>query len=102
MSTTPIQISHDRLVKLKPIEAHHDQYIEDHQSRYFIYEIDDNQWQNVNPEGETDYDLESIKQEPAQIPVGILSIDNQSDTYSFEGDLTITQEDQKLIFESVK
>lgn len=101
MKVSPIAISHDRLVQLKPIQEHHEHFVNDNQTRYFIYEIDDNRWQDVNPEGETEYNLESIKQEPARLPVGILTIDTNSGTFSYEGDLTITQEDQKLLFQSL-
>jgi hypothetical protein len=102
MRTSPIPISHERLVQLKPIQENHDQFVSDHQTRYFIYEIDDNRWQDVNPDGQTEYDLESIKQEPARLPVGILTVDNQTETFSFEGDLTISKEDQELLFQSLK
>ena len=102
MKTSPIAISHDRLVELKPIDQQHEQFVQDHQQWYFIYEIDDNRWQNVEPDGETDYDLQSIKQERVKLPVGILTVDGQSGTFSFEGDLTITQEDQKLLFQSLQ
>ena len=102
MKTSPIAISHDRLVELKPIEQQHGQFVNDQQQRYFIYEIDDNRWQNVEPDGETDYDLQSIKQERVELPVGILTVDKQNEVFSFEGDLTITQEDQKLIFQSLQ
>lgn len=102
MKTSPITISHGRLVELKPIEQQHDQLVNDRQQRHFIYEIDDNRWQNVNPDGETEYDLQSIKQERAELPVGILTVDEKKEVFSFEGDLTITQEDQKLLFQSLK
>ena len=102
MKISPTPISHDRLIQVKQIEQNHDQFIDDKKTRYFIYEIDDNRWQDVNPLGETEYDLQSIKQEPAQIPVGILTVDQETDTFSFEGDLTITQEDLDLIFQSTK
>ncbi len=102
MKTTPINISHDRLVELKPIEQQHKQFVNDHQHRYFIYEIDDNRWQNVTPEGETEYDLQSDKQERIKLPVGILTVDEQKGSFSFEGDLTISKEDQNLIFQSLK
>lgn len=101
MKTSPIAISHERLVELKPIEQQHEQFLSDHQTRYFIYEIDDNRWQNVEPDGETDYDLQSIKQERVELPVGILTIDEQKGSFSFEGDLTISKDDQKLIFQSL-
>jgi len=102
MEIAPVQISHDRLVQLKPIRENHDQFVNDHQQRYFIYEMDDNRWQNVNPDGETDYGLESIKQERALLPVGILTIDTETRSFSFAGDLTITQEDQALLFQSLQ
>ncbi|MVN20837.1 hypothetical protein [Mucilaginibacter arboris] len=102
MRTSPVPISHDRLIQLKPIEQNHDQYVDDHLTRYFIYEIDDNRWQDVTPEGETEYELQSIKQEPASLPVGILTIDNENETFSLEGDLTISKEDQTLLFEATK
>lgn len=102
MKSSPVQISHDRLVELRPIEQERNQYVDDHQSRYFIYEIDDNRWQDVNPEGETNYDLQSIKQEPARLPVGILTIDNKNGSFSFEGDQTVSEDDQKVLFQSVK
>jgi hypothetical protein len=102
MRISPLAISHDRLVQLKPIKENHNQFMNDHQTRYFIYEIDDNRWQDVNPEGETEYDLESIKQEPARLPVGILTVDTESNSFSFEGDLTISKEDQELLFQSLK
>lgn len=98
MESSPIQISRDRLVRLKKIEENQQQAVNNHQTRYFIYEIDDNRWQNANPNGETDYDLQSIKQEPALLPIGIILVDKNSNTFSFEGDLTTTQEDQKIIF----
>lgn len=101
MKSSPITISHDRLVELKPIEQQHEQFVNDHQHRYFIYEIDDNRWQNANPNGETEYDLASIKQEPALLPIGIILVDKNSNTFSFEGDLTVTQEDQNVIFKSL-
>jgi hypothetical protein len=102
MRISPLPISHDRLVQLKPIQENHNQFVNDHQTRYFIYEIDDNRWQNVTPEGETEYDLESIKQEPARLPVGILTVDTETNSFSFEGDLTISKEDQELLFQSLK
>ena len=102
MKISPIQISHDRLVQLKPIEQNQDKLAQNHQTRYFIYEIDYNNWQNVNPEGETEYDLQSIKQEPARLPVGILTIDIEKNSFSFEGDLTISKEDQEMLFEATK
>lgn len=102
MKTSPIAISHERLVELKPIEQHHQQFVNDRQTRYFIYEIDDNTWQNVNPDGETDYELQSIKQEPARLPIGILTVDPENTNYSFEGDLTVDKNDQDLIFQSTK
>ncbi|MGI4022477.1 MAG: hypothetical protein ACRYFA_13305 [Janthinobacterium lividum] len=102
MNISPVSISHDRLMQLKLIQENHNQVVNDHQSRYFIYEIDDNRWQNVNPEGESEYDLESIKQEPARLPVGILTTDKEMNTFSFEGDLTISKEDQELLFQSLK
>lgn len=89
-------------MQLRPIAAQNEQFAKDQLSRYFIYEIDDNEWQNVDPEGQTDYDLESIKQKPAELPVGILTVNADNGTFSFEGDLTITQEDQKLLFEALK
>lgn len=101
MKTSPITISHDRLVELKPIEQQHEQFVNDHQTRYFIYEIDDNRWQNVEPNGETDYDLQSIKQERVEIPIGILTVDEQNRTFFYEGDLTVTQEDQKLLYQAL-
>jgi hypothetical protein len=101
MKISPTPISHDRLVQLKPIKQNHNQYLDDQKVRYFVYEIDDNRWQDVNPEGQTEYDLESIKQEPARLPVGILTVDPASNTFSFEGDQTITQEDLELIFKSI-
>lgn len=102
MRISPTAISHDRLVQLKPIEQNHNQYIDDQKTRYFVYEIDDNRWQDVNPQGETEYDLQSIKQERSTLPVGILTVNLESNTFSFEGDLTITPEDQKLIFDSLR
>ncbi|WP_419800910.1 hypothetical protein [Mucilaginibacter sp.] len=102
METSPVRISHDRLVRLKPIEESHQQFIRDHQTRYFIYEVDDNRWQNVNPNGEPEYDLESIKQEKALLPIGILTVNQDKNTFGFGGDLTVTQEDQTLIFDSIK
>lgn len=101
MESSPIQISHDRLVRLKLIEENQQQNINEGQNRYFVYEIDDNRWQNANPNGETDYDLASIKQEPALLPIGIILVDKNSNTFSFEGDLTVTQEDQNVIFNSL-
>ncbi len=97
MRVSPITISHNRLVKIKLIEENQPHQIID-QKRYFIYEIDDNKWQNVNPDGSADDDLESIKQEKAVLPIGILSVDQNSNDFSFEGDLTITKDDQLLIF----
>lgn len=102
MKSSLISISHGRLIQLKQIERGHEQFTNDQQTRYFIYEIDDNHWQDVNPEGETDYELQSIKQEPARLPVGILTIDAQKERFSFEGDLTISKEDQSLLFQSAK
>ncbi len=102
MKTSPIAISHERLVELKLIAQDHEQFVNDHQHRYFIYEIDDNHWQNVTPEGEMEYDLQSNKQERVKLPVGILTVDEQKGSFLFEGDLTITQEDQNLIFQSLK
>lgn len=102
MKTSPIAISHERLVELKPIEQHQQQFVNDRQTRYFIYEIDDNTWQNVNPDGETDYELQSIKQEPARLPIGILTVDPEKTTFYFEGDLTVDKNDQNLIFQSTK
>lgn len=102
MQTSSVQISHDRLVQLKPIREIHDQFVNDHQTRYFIYEIDDYRWQNVNPDGETNYELEAIKQERALLPVGILTIDSENGSFSFEGDLTISKEDQELLFKSLR
>ena len=102
MKVSPVPISHDRLIQLKPIKQNQDQFKDDQQTRYFLYEIDDNRWQDVNPEGESEYDLESIKQEPAHIPVGILTIDSRNNSFSFEGDLTISKEDQQTLFESLK
>jgi len=102
MKTSTISISHGRLVQLKQIERGHEQFANDRQTRYFIYEIDDNHWQDVNPEGETEYELQSIKQERARLPVGILTIDTETRSFSFAGDLTITQEDQALLFQSLK
>lgn len=101
MNISPIQISHSRLVQLKPIEQQHQQFLDDQQSRYFIYEIDDNLWQNVNPDGETDYELQSIKQDPARIPIGILTINKNKTDFDFEGDLTVSKEDQQLLFDAV-
>ncbi|MGI4751836.1 MAG: hypothetical protein ACRYFB_14485 [Janthinobacterium lividum] len=101
MESSPIQISHDRLVRLKLISENQQQAINVDQIRYFIYEIDDNRWQDVNPNGETEYDLQSIKQEPVFLPIGILLVDKKSNTFSFEGDLTVTQEDQETIFKSL-
>ena len=102
MRISPVAISHDRLIQLRPIEQHHhEHYVDDAQTRYFLYEIDDNRWQDVNPEGETEYDLESIKQEPARLPVGILTVEANNGTFSYQGDLTITQEDQKILFQSI-
>lgn len=101
MRISPTPISHDRLIQLKLIEQNPNQYIDDEKVSYFLYEIDDNKWQDVNPEGETEYDLQSIKQEPARLPVGILTVDVKNGTFSFEGDLTITREDQKLLFQSI-
>ncbi|RYE11701.1 MAG: hypothetical protein EOP44_00710 [Sphingobacteriaceae bacterium] len=100
MESSPIQISHDRLVRLKPIEENHQQFLKD-QKRYFIYEIDDNKWQNTNPDGSDDYDLEFIKQEKAVLPIGILSVDQNTNDFSFEGDLTVTKDDQVAIFNSL-
>lgn len=100
MESSPIQISHDRLVRLKPIEENHQQFLKD-QKRYFIYEVDDNKWQNVNPDGSADYDLEFIKQEKALLPIGILSVDQNNNEFSFEGDLTVTKDDQLVIFNSL-
>lgn len=100
MEHSPIQISHDRLVQIKPIQENHQQFIKDHQTRYFIYEVDDNRWQNVNPNGESEYDLDTIKQEKAALPIGILSVD-ENNGFSFEGDLTVTLEDQTTIFQSI-
>ena len=102
MEIAPVQISHDRLVQLKPIRENHDQFVKNHQQRYFIYEMDDNRWQNVNPDGKTDYELESMKQEKALLPVGILTIDSENGSFSFEGDLTISKEDQELLFKSLQ
>lgn len=102
MNISPVAVSHDRLMQLKPVQENHDQFIKDHQSRYFIYEIDDNHWQNVNPEGEPEYDLVSVKQEPARLPVGILTVDTGSNSFSFEGDLTISKEDQQLLLQSLQ
>ncbi len=102
MKIAPVQISHDRLVQLKPIRENHNQFVNDQQHRYFIYEMDDNRWQNVNPEGETDYELESMKQEKVLLPVGILTIDNETGSFSFDGDLTISKEDQDLLFQSLR
>ncbi len=102
MKSSLISISHERLVQLKQIERGHEQFTNDQQTRYFIYEIDDNHWQDVNPEGETEYGLQSIKQERARLPVGILTIDDKKEVFSFEGDLTISKEDQSLLFQSVK
>ncbi|MGI4727359.1 MAG: hypothetical protein ACRYFL_05225 [Janthinobacterium lividum] len=101
MESSPIQISHDRLVRIKPIEENHQQFVNDHQTRYFIYEVDDNRWQNVNPNGESEYDLETIRQEKAFLPIGILSVDKNSSVFSFEGDLTVSQADQTIIFNSL-
>ncbi len=102
MKTSTISISHERLVQLKQIERGHEQFTNDQQTRYFIYEIDDNHWQDVNPEGETDYELESMKQEKALLPVGILTIDSETRSFSFAGDLTISKEDQELLFQSLQ
>lgn len=102
MKTSPTAISHDRLVELKPIEQNHEQFVNDHQTRYFVYEINDNSWQNVNPEGEPDYELQFIKQEPARLPIGILTVDPEKTTFYFEGDLTVDKNDQNLIFQSLK
>ncbi len=102
MEIAPVQISHDRLVQLKPIRENQDQFVNDHQQRYFIYEMDDNRWQNVNPDGESEYELESMKQERALLPVGILTIDSETRSFSFEGDLTISKEDQELLFQSLQ
>ncbi|RYE36897.1 MAG: hypothetical protein EOP42_01675 [Sphingobacteriaceae bacterium] len=100
MESTPIQISHNRLVRLKLIEENHQQFLKD-QKRYFIYEIDDNKWQNVNPDGSNDDDLEFIKQEKALLPIGILAVNQIDNSFSFEGDLTVTKEDQLVIFKSI-
>lgn len=102
MKTSPIAISHDRLVELKPIEPDQEQFLNHQQHRYFIYEIDDYRWQNVEPDGETDYDLQSIKQERVKLPVGILTVNEQNGVFSFEGDLTIDEDDQTLLFQSLK
>lgn len=102
MEKSPIQISHDRLVRLKLIEENQQQNLNPHQTRYFVYEIDDNRWQNVDPNGESEYDLQSIKQEPALLPIGIITIDKNSNVFSFEGDLTVTNEDQEVIIKSLE
>lgn len=101
MKITPIPISHDRLVELKPISQEQEQYPDDVQTRYFVYEINDNRWQNVTPEGETEYDLQSIKQKPAQLPIGTLTVDKQNGHFNFEGDQTISPEDQTVIFKAI-
>lgn len=101
MESSPIQISHDRLVRVKPIEENHQQFTNDEQIRYFIYEIDDNRWQNVDPIGEIEEDLLTIKQEPALLPIGILAVDKKTGNFSFEGDLTVTKEDQMLILKAI-
>lgn len=101
MSKSPIQISHQRLVQLSPIAPDHSHFVNDQQTRFFVYEIDDNLWQNVNPDGATDYELQSIKQDPARLPIGILIINENKEGFTYEGDLTVTSDDQKLIFDSL-
>ncbi|RYE30285.1 MAG: hypothetical protein EOP42_12510 [Sphingobacteriaceae bacterium] len=102
MENTPIQISHDRLVSLKLITENQQPIIKNQQKRYFIYEIDGNKWQNINPNGEPDADLELIKQEKTVLPIGILTVDENNNSFSFEGDLTVTTEDQTKIFAHLK